>query len=224
MKGEAPMLSARAQRWTQAREWLLDLVFPPLCGHCGRVDFRFCPACQTALAALPPDISYRQLEHFAGLCASGKQAGILESAVRSFKYEGATELAEPLAARLSRAIDRQRWQIDCILPVPLFADRLRERGYNQAYLLCQRLAAALSLRCRNDYLERIRSTSQQARLKGVARQRNVRGAFAASEAVGGLSLLLVDDVLTTGATLRECAAALRAKNARAVYGVTVSQA
>jgi len=170
----------RARPWRRLCDWLLDFVFPPLCGHCGRVDFRFCDACCSELAGLPLESAPRGIAHIQRFCATGKHGGILASAVRSFKYDGAIELAQPLAARLLAAWGRLHWPVDCIVPVPLFADRLRERGYNQSYLLCQQLAPALGLPSRSDYLERVRSTSQQARLNSAARWLNVQDAFAAS--------------------------------------------
>lgn len=156
--------------------------------------------------------------------ATGKHRHILRNAVRAFKYEGATELAKPLAGRLADALRRLNCQIDVIVPVPLFADRESERGYNQAALLGQHLSASVEVLYSADVLKRVRETSQQALLTQEERQSNVRGAFEASEAVKGLAVLLVDDVVTTGSTLRECAIALKEKEAGAVYGIAVSHA
>ena len=90
--------------------------------------------------------------------------------------------------------------------------------------LGERLAGTLGIRFEPGLLGRVRNTGQQARLSGSERQQNVAGAFEADPAVKDLSVLLIDDVVTTGATLSACAAALRARNVGAVYGIAVSHA
>ena len=216
---DAHRLERRAE---EAANWLIDLVFPPCCGHCGRVDYRFCDRCLHELSQVPLDIAKRTSENLDGLCATGRHRGVLQDALQAFKYEGATQLSGLLAARLSTALRRQHWQIDLIAPVPLFTDRLQERGYNQSQLLSWLVANTLGINCRTDLLARIRGTLQQARLSQAERHLNVKDAFAASGQVNGLSVLLIDDVVTTGSTLRECAAALRAKGASAVFAIAVS--
>ena len=205
-------------------ERLVDLVFPPTCANCGRVDARFCAICRRALARYPHEISHQAVDHLDRLSATGKQQGLLANAVKAFKYEDATNLCDILAERLVLTLREQDWRIDAVSPVPLHADRLLERGYNQAALLGEQLAQTLGIRFEPGLLRRIRSTSQQAQLSSSERLRNVVGAFQADPAVRGLSVLLVDDVVTTGATLSECAAALRARDAADVYGIAVSHA
>lgn len=208
----------------KAADWLIDLVFPPTCGNCGRVDARFCAACRGELARCPVDITRFSLDGLDGFCATGKQADLLASAVKAFKYAGATDLCDLLSQRLIATLSQQGWEFDAVLPVPLHADRLLERGYNQSALLAERLAQTHGFRYEPALLGRIRNTSQQARLSGRERLQNVAGAFAADPAVTGLSVLLIDDVVTTGATLSECAAALRACKAASVYGIALSNA
>ena len=208
----------------RAWQWLQDLIFPPACGNCGRVDFRFCAGCRRELDLLPLEDNFDDLEELRVVFATGKHRDVLQNAVQAFKYEGATELAEPLAARMVKALRSLQWKVDVIAPVPLFADREAERGYNQAALLARHLSAEMGLIYSADSLKRVRETSQQARLTQEERQSNVRDAFEASEAVKGLAVLLVDDVVTTGSTLRECAIALKEQGAGAVYGIAVSRA
>ena len=129
-----------------------------------------------------------------------------------------------MAARLVKALRVLDQPVDVIVPVPLFADREAERGYNQAALLGQHLAAAMGVVYRAESLKRVRETSQQALLTQEERQSNVRDAFKASETIKGLAVLLVDDVVTTGSTLHECAIALKDKGAGSVYGIAVSRA
>jgi ComF family protein len=111
-----------------------------------------------------------------------------------------------------------------LVPVPLSRDRERERGFNQAALLAERLARGLGAPFRVRWLARTRATAPQTELDAAARRANVRGAFVASTAAAGADVVLVDDVLTTGATASECARALRAAGARAVGVLTVARA
>ncbi len=104
---------------------------------------------------------------------------------------------------------------DLILPVPMSADGLKRRGYNQARELCRGLDKKLGGRIAADMLQKIRKTKQQAELSGRRRRKNLLGAFFAKPA-GGKTILLVDDILTTGSTLEECAAACLQKGAASV--------
>lgn len=228
---EARSVESQMQRLERsaalAAIWLQDLIFPPSCGNCGRVDYRFCASClqtleQTAVLLSPG--TRETPDELDALIATGKHHGVLQKAVQAFKYDGARDLAFPLANRLVEALRSVNWRIDAVVPVPLFADREAERGYNQSALLCQYFAAATGIKTRADYLTRTRATSQQAMLSGAERRENVRDAFAAHEDARGLSALLIDDVVTTGSTLGECARALKAKGAGAVYGIAVSHA
>ena len=203
-------------------DWLVDLVFPPTCGHCGRVDSRFCHDCLAQFKALPLLLQPRYFDELDATCASGIQRGILAAAVKSFKYHDAVDLCRPLASRLTACLERLPWQIDLVAPVPLHADRELERGYNQSSLLGEQLARDLNLAFSSTCLLRLRDTSQQAQLAEAKRRKNVEGAFQASAAVAGKSVLLVDDVVTTGSTLAECALALRDQGASAVYALAVS--
>lgn len=210
-----------------AADWIKDLIFPPTCGNCGRVDYRFCASClreleQVAIAVSPG--TREDLTELDALIASGAHRGVLQNAVQAFKYEGARQLATPLAHRLVKALRSADWRIDAVAPVPLFADREAERGYNQSALLSQQVVAATGFKHCVGCLKRNRDTGQQARLSQADRRLNVRDAFEASDDVKGLSILLVDDVITTGSTLRECALALRGKGAGAVFGIAVSHA
>lgn len=218
--------SARADNWSRlqfAAEWLTDLVFPPLCWCCGRVDVRSCVECLRALQAAPLQMTARRADKLDMESATGPHDGVLKSAVHALKYEGYKELADPLAERLNNALRWLDWSFDIILPIPLHSERLRERGYNQAELLADIVAAELSLSCATDCVARVRNTEQQAQLSGAERRSNVKGAFEVVTDVAGLRILLVDDVVTSGETLNECASELRKHGAAAVYGIAVSK-
>jgi ComF family protein len=152
----------------------------------------------------------------------------LRAAIHAFKYQNQPELA-PLLARYLVAIYAQApWQtlaqpITAVVPVPLHEQRLRERGYNQSELLAEHFCRAVGLPLQPNWLARIRETRQQVGLAPNERRTNVQGAFRATEAVAGQRLLLVDDVNTTGSTLRACAATALAAGASAVFALTLAQ-
>ncbi len=152
--------------------------------------------------------------------------GPVRAALHRIKYRRDLPLADALAASLVGLYrSTLQWHLDMVVPVPLSARRRRERGYNQASLFAFPLALALRLPYRPAALERRRHTRSQVDLSWRERQQNVAGAFQAHPAaVSGKSILLVDDVATTGATLNACAAALQAGGARSVYALTVARA
>ena len=205
----------------QLSAWLTDLVFPPQCGGCGRVDFRWCETCFDDLQAIPVLFEDRPQEGLDGAGASGLYEGMLKRAVQAFKYNGAVELAAPLAERLTVTLEQLDWAFDFIAPVPLSSNRLAERGYNQADLLGQRVAERMNIHYRPDALRRERDTEQQARLNIQQRVDNVKDAFAAADAANQ-SVLLIDDVVTTGATLKACAESLGNAGAADVYAIAVA--
>ena len=145
--------------------------------------------------------------------------------VADFKFHGQPELAQPLADRLAQAV-RDALQTggaaapELLVPVPLSAARLRERGYNQAWELARRLGAGLGIRAEPGVLLRPVDTAHQALLPRAERERNLRSAFmvepARRGAVTGRCIALVDDVMTTGATLREATLELQRAGAAEV--------
>lgn len=206
----------------QLSAWLIDLIFPPQCGGCGRVDFRWCETCLNDLQAIPVIFNPSPQPGLAGVGASGLYDGMLKQAIRAFKYNDAVELAAPLAERLTATLEQRDWAFDIIAPVPLSANRVAERGYNQADLLGRPVAAQMNIRYWPEALRRERDTEQQARLNVQQRVENVKDAFAAAEGVINRSVLLIDDVVTTGSTLKACAEALESAGAAAVYAITVA--
>jgi ComF family protein len=130
-----------------------------------------------------------------------------------------------LADKLSAIYSSQRWQVDLVISVPLARDRQLERGYNQATLLAQPLARMTGLNYRADALARVRKTNPQFALTARERWRNLQSAFAAEPTgVAQLSVLVVDDIMTTGATMNAAAKALREAGASKVYGLTLARA
>ncbi|MBD3291674.1 MAG: hypothetical protein GF393_02015 [Armatimonadia bacterium] len=166
----------------------------------------------------------------------GLHTDALREAIIAYKFHARRNLApvfaEMLAETVREAGDPARGprlpldRCEALLPVPLHPARRQWRGFDQSELLCEHLAERLGMPMWTDVLERVRDTTPQTELSGRSRRSNVRRAFQARKSwrLRGRSLILVDDVFTTGATLDECALTLKRAGAGAVYGLTVSRA
>lgn len=201
----------------------LDLIFPPRCAGCGRVGVRWCARCAAELARLPVERQGKRID--IDIAATGQHRGKLRRAIHALKYDRERSLATALGARLAERLALQDWTIDIVIPVPLHATREAKRGYNQANLLAQQLANRQGVLWASDALQRRRATRSQVGLDSSQRRTNMEAAFMGDPAqLAGKTVLIVDDVCTTGATLAACAAAARAAGARTVYGLTVTVA
>jgi ComF family protein len=143
--------------------------------------------------------------------------------VAALKFGGRLPLAEAFGRLLARAGAQLLRDADAICPVPLAFERQAERGFNQAQEIARRAAADCGRRLRTDILLRVRHTSAQMDLAPAERRRNVRGAFVARGALEGMQLVVVDDVMTTGATLEEIAAALKRSGASRVSNLVIAR-
>jgi ComF family protein len=219
--------------WEQA----LDLVFPPLCVGCRRIGRWICPHCWPHVAWL--------YDRTCGMCgvpsgsnpclrchtpsspirtvvAVAEFADDAREAVHALKYEGRHAISGMmgrLMASTARDIEAQ-----AVVPLSLHASRRRERGYDQARLLAKAVAVELQVPYRKDGVERIRKTRQQATLSADDRRANVQGAFRSRLHLQGQTVLLVDDVCTTGATLESAAHALRDVGAGQIVGLVFAVA
>lgn len=209
----------------------LDLLYPPRCGGCGATGLGWwCPACAAGEAPLgEAGIARARLDDGRPLLeiAWARFAPPLREGIHAFKYGGSPQLAGPFGERMARAwqAGAAGWGVDLIAPVPLHASRQRERGYNQSERLAEVAARILSVPLERGALSRRRATAQQAQLDREARHANVAGAFVARpERVSGRRVLVIDDVYTTGATLRACAEALYAAGAADVAALTLARA
>lgn len=226
---------------------LIDLFFPPICVGCARelpsdssgicepcsatVPRIEAPRCPHCAARLPSGIVNRGCRDALALqrffAATPYQHPMVRAAIDAFKYEGVQSLAAPLAALLAKPLETATPQArnPLLVPIPMHERRLRSRGFNQASLLARELGALLHLPENEQVLGRSRDTDQQAKLPRADRAENVRGAFAviAEKNLDALStIILIDDVATTGATLKEAAIALRRAGAREIWGAAVS--
>jgi competence protein ComFC len=203
----------------------LDRLVPrrgPVCLCCGRFfegagEDHFCARCLDR----PPAFSVHR--------SCGRYDGVLKDLILLFKYRKYSVLSRPLAAYAAASLgaDEALWQgADFLVPVPLHGKRKRERGFNQSELLARDLAGRMGLKVLERCLVKVRNVPPQTTLESAGREENVRGAYDVRNAarVEGKTLVLVDDVFTTGSTLRECGRALRLAGAGDVRALTLAQA
>jgi ComF family protein len=194
-------------------------IVSPFCGTCsepfeGSIDTAFtCANC-----------AHRTI-HFDAAVAAYRGRGIVRDVIHEFKYNRQIHLRHLVAGA---ALDDERlrdYQFDVIVPVPLHPARQRERGFNQASLLAKLLSAHTSIPCK-PLLKRIRYSTTQTALDRSERMENLHNAFRLRKNVDvrGLRVLLIDDVLTTGSTLSECARVLKRADAKSVHAATAARA
>lgn len=226
---------------------VLDIVFPPVCLLCGERALKkgFCEGCggliEKERITSPictvcgmPFTSSRGIDHPCARCveeppsfSAARSAFVFEGkvldAIHKLKYGGDTSFAAPLASLASGSIGGHSPCV--VVPVPLHTGRLRERGFNQSLLIARELSRIISLPLIYNRLKRTRDTGQQVGLKALERKKNVSGAFTLVEpgSFKGKKVLLVDDVVTTGATLNECSKVLKRAGAE-VIALTVARA
>ena len=198
----------------------LDLLFPRKCVGCGREGALLCDRC---IAEAPRAVDTTGI----GLqlvLAPFEMKGAAQKAVHRLKYNGVRGLAGPMGAAMAQHLQRHGVEPDVIVPVPLHRSRQRERGYNQAELLARAVGRWLETPVDASLLVRTESAGPQARSASrEERQANVAGAFKAQREAIGKSIVIVDDVTTTGATLQSCAATVRQAGARRVWGLTFAR-
>lgn len=222
---------------------LVDFVFPLRCVGCGAWDTLLCDRCRAGLPSVTPPYCLRcgvpQPHGPLGVCPDCLRSplnaldaawgcfqfdGVVRDAIHDLKYRSISALAEPLGELVGRGIQERFPAATAVVPVPLHATRIRERGYNQAALLARAAGRTAGLPVWEDALRRVRATPSQTALDATGRRENVRGAFACQRPdVAGQNLVLVDDVITTGATLDACAAALKAAGAGSVWACALAR-
>ena len=222
------------------RSRLVDLVLPPRCGGCRRVGSWLCGDCRSRIRRLEEPLCRRcgaevesarsdcgcrsRLRSLTRLRSAAAYEGPLEAALQRFKYHGWRRLAGPLALLMAERMVVEGVAAPWAVAVPLHSSRLRQRGFNQSELLVREIRRLLSLSTPPGMLVRTRATPPQVGHDRRWRLDNVRDAFEwRGAALGGRSMLLIDDVATTGATLEACAAALRAGGSGSVMGVSVAR-
>lgn len=222
---------------------MLTLLFPPRCAVCGLLqEPLICPQCTegiTCIAApccaqcgvpFPPQA--QALSHcaacrddpppFDAARAAGIYGGALRQAIHAFKYDGMQALASPLGVFMRDHITLP-FPVACLSPVPLHPERLAMRGYNQSQLLAEELGTHWNVPVHSELLRRILNTTPQMQLPPDARRKNIKGAFATRAVPLPPTVGLVDDVFTTGSTLRECSRILKRAGVERVLVLTLAR-
>ena len=222
-------------------ERLLGLLFPPRCLGCRVRGPALCTACWPTVPWLTADAcplcaTPSRLARICWSCRAeaplldGARAacsfdGVARQAIHDLKYLSMADRAPLLAQWVAEAVARRPLDVNLLVPVPLAAKRRRQRGFNQSELIAQRVGERLGWEVRPACLVRTRETPPQVRRSAAERRANVAGAFACPEPdlVIGRRVALLDDVMTTGATLGACAEALKVAGAHRVYGIAVAR-
>lgn len=209
-------MSPNPRRLRALGRGLLEAAFPPVCAACGALGRE--PFCRLCWESVSP-ARYQALPGLDEAVSLWAYGGAVAAAVQRLKYQGRPELGRSLGEAM-RPLFSSLPPVDLLIPVPLGDMRLIERGYNQA----RELARPLSLPIDTRALSRVAEAPAQATLDRAARLENLQGAFTADAArLKGKRVLLIDDVVTTGATAQACAEALRAAGAQAVALLTLAQ-
>ncbi len=218
----------------------LDWLFPPRCGGCGKAGSRWCDECQAKVPILAGTLCGKcglPIDH-AGLCghcrADLPSFRVLRAwaafdfpvrqALHKLKYRRDMGLGDALAVPISRFAETLNWAVDMVVPIPLGRKRRQERGYNQVDLIARPFSLALGLDYRPGALERQRETVSQVGLSAAERRENIKNAFLAdASVVRGKTVLVMDDVSTTGSTLSSSAEALLQAGAKDVFALTAAR-
>lgn len=226
---------------TRLRGAALDIFFPQYCVGCGKEGLFICDTCLDTLPYLEhPFCPLCGLPHAnAGLCRNCldwkadidgirspfKFEGVIRTAIHQLKYNNLRAIAPTLAHLMSKYVLENVIDINLIIPVPLHKKRLRDRGYNQSYLLAKELSKLMDVQLDDTSLSRERYVLPQARTHSVEERRaNVSNVFTCrAQNVSGKKILLIDDVATSGATMNACAAVLKSAGAIHVWGLALAR-
>ncbi|MFO7936778.1 MAG: ComF family protein [Kiritimatiellia bacterium] len=251
-EGIRELYSNKTAKWiSQVSELFYDTVYPRVCPVCGcpsdrparclcwdcfnRIELLksgLCSLCGNPLTGNPQCgflcQACRERKPFFDRARSAAHFnGVMREIILSFKYQNALWLKRDIADTMYGVL--QIWEdlhaVDVVVPVPLFRTRLRERSYNQSLVLAEILAERMDRRMDSRSLKRIRGTVTQTKFNAAQRRKNIRGVFKVvrPEWVRKRTVLLVDDVMTTGATLSECARELKKAGSRQVFAVSAAR-
>lgn len=219
---------------------LLDWIYPPSCVGCKQSGTLFCSECLDSIQylnnGLCPTCGYPRFNarvclgcshhspNYNQIRSVAAYTGSIREGLHQLKYQNHLGLGIEFASMLNQLVVKQNWQIDLIVPVPLSKNRRKERGYNQSALIA--LPLSLQLECKMDdkLITRTKETQTQVELDKHQRQKNLENAFhVPTNRCIDKNILVVDDVITTGATINDCARALKSAGAKEVYAVSIGR-
>lgn len=204
---------------------LLDLLYPPRCPFCHRFldgGMRVCSRCERSLPYMPAGSLDRTFENLDECFSVLRYEGDVRKSLHRYKFGGVSAYAGCYAKLLAECIEDNAIYADVVTWAPLSARRLRERGYDQARLLAEGAAEYMETPCLPLLKKRRHNAAQSGTKSADERRRNVRGVYAGNKPLDGMTVLLVDDIVTTGATLDECAGVLRKAGAAEILALTLA--
>ncbi len=216
-----------------AFDLLAEEVF---CQNCREklAEYHCCPNCAVFL---PENADYALLARHDMLCHMPAKFGVqalvamapyydkMRQNILQLKYHKRRRFARPMGKEMAKAWRKTNWPADLIIPIPLHAAKLKQRGYNQCDLLARACGRELAVPVMYDVLQRGRETAVQNNLSAAERQKNVAGAFICTpeaQQLTGKNIILLDDIITTGSTMFACAAALLPFKPAAIYGLAAA--
>ncbi len=209
-------------------ERVLDLLYPPRCVFCRRLlrsaEEGLCRDCRARLPQYRTTESRRDVRNMAFCVAPLRYDGVVRDSLLRYKFGGVTAYGRLYAELIAKCIDENGISCDIITWVPLSRRRLRQRGYDQAGILAAETAKRLGLPCEK-LLEKPVNNRKQSSAGGAEKRRaNVRGVYrcCAPEKLRGRNVLVIDDIVTTGSTLAECASVLKAAGCAEVWGAAAA--
>jgi competence protein ComFC len=234
----------------RVKKFFLDLFFPKKCLGCGQADIYLCPACFNKIEILLNNecffcgkITWQgkicfecKKENYLDRIISATNYGnpLIRESTKAFKYHFVKELVIPLSQILIKSLDSLELEFACppvgrgfiMVPVPLYKAKLRSRGFNQAELLAKEISNYFNIPTETDIIKRKFPGMPQANIKDTEkRKKNIKEAFEISEPekIIDKTIILIDDVITTGATLIEIAKILKQNSVREIWAITVAK-
>jgi ComF family protein len=220
----------------------IDWLFPPECPGCKKRTATFCDTCQTQIKEISgnlckdcgipiqaPHLKCENCRNNTGIPLIMRSWAVYDGVVRNsiikLKFKQDLGLGHQLAKPLITLLNQTGWEIDLVVPIPLSKSHLKSRGYNQAALISYPISLAYGFQHSTSAILRIKETASQVRLQVEDRYQNMVGAFLGNPAkLKGKRILVVDDVITTGATMHNCVNAIRDAGAKEVFCISVARA
>ena len=219
----------------------LDWIYPPICAGCGEPGKIWCETCHKSVKKISGTLCdlcgypKQDLEVCPGCDTYGPQftsirswavySGGVKEAIHALKYQNNLSLGTAFSDSLVGMIKDVGWKLDVVIPIPLSKTRMKERGYNQAKILAFPVALALGKPLDEKYVIRTRNTESQVHLHQNERAANLKDAFTTtSHKWMNKNVLIVDDVITTGSTINECARVLIESGVKQVFGLSLARA
>lgn len=234
-----------AKMFKKIQLFLLELLFPIECLNCGKekewlcqqcfnsiplVNQFVCPICQRPSLNGATCLDCKNKTYLDGLIfATYYDRPLIKKLIQKMKYYFIKDVAEILAELPIKLIINSNLysslQPDLVIPIPLHRKKILERGFNQSEIIAQKIAQKFNWPLGNNIIARIKNTKSQTKLKKEKREQNIAGAFTVCDKkiIKNKNIILIDDVVTTGATLEEAAKVLKKSGAKSVWAITVAK-